>query len=173
MPQKSEYYSTPESETRRRIRTSFFSSLMRYLDRLRYGGKPHGTEHALLLKRRIATIWDQGFDRSPADRSISLPAMFAITREISLALMEGRVALSQLEPEIHDFADILRWIRQEAPEEVRAGRMSWSDIGVRDEISFGVCLLEWGVYYDLLRLNSRQAMLFGDGVMRRMRSERT
>lgn len=149
---------------------SFITLLIGYLDRLRYGGKPHGKEHADRLKERLGAIWNGCFDKSSADREISLPAVFATTRETSLALMEGRVTLSQLEPEVYDFDGILRWLVYEVHHEVEAGRLSWNEIGVANEIEFGVCLLDCSVYYDLLRINPRQATLFGDKVIRKMRA---
>lgn len=172
MPEESENSAARATVTTKRTVMSFITLLIGYLDHLRHGGKPHGKEYAHELKRRLGAIWSECFDRPPADRGISLPAVFATARETSLALMEGRVMLSQLEPEVYDFDGILRWLTCEVREEIRAGRLSWSEMGVANEIEFGVCLLDWSVYYDLLRINPRQATLFGDKVIRRIRAER-
>ena len=150
---------------------SFITLLIGYLDRLRYGGRPHGEEYACELKQRLGAIRSECLDKFSADQEIPLPSVFATTKETSLALMEGRVTLSQLEPEVYDFDGILRWLVYEVHHEVQAGRLSWSEIGVANEIEFGVCLLDCSVYYDLLRINPRQATLFGDKVIRRMRSK--
>lgn len=172
MPQESTCHYRLKRGVVRRGLEFLLSSVQQLLDRLRYGGKPHGTAYANTLKHNLAVLRNWMLDAISPISKVTLLAVHASVREVVIALMENRVELAQLEPEVCTFEDLLRWERTTIMEAQQKGILSWRELGVRNEIEFGVWMLEVGTYYNLLRLDSRQALVFGDEIMRRMRRER-
>lgn len=146
------------------------TKVITYVNRFRYGGKPYGEKHACELRRRLGQAWEKSLDDAPgADRFLSLPAIFLTLKEVTCSLMDARVTLGQLEPEISDFHEIIHRLNYESREGVRAGDLSWSDFSVGNEIRFGVCLLEWHSFYTILMFNEREAF---EWVERQRRAKR-
>ncbi len=131
----------------------------------RHGKKSHGPAHASRLREELREITEKGLGRISVEREIALPAAFATVRETIRALVERRVTLDDLEPDIDNLNDIIYWLRYRARDEVRTGKLTWQDFGMANDIAFGASLLNCGAFYDILRFNPEQSFGFADKVL--------
>lgn len=118
--------------------------------------------YASNLRKRLQEITEKGLGRISAEREITLPTAFSTVRETIHALVERRVTLDDLEPDIGYLDDIIHWLRYHAGADVHADKLSWSDFGFEGELAFRSKLLDLGVAYDLLRFHPEQ--IFGGGM---------
>ena len=107
-----------------------------------YDEKPRGEEYAGELKRQLKEIRENrlGYDINSCEADIITPTL-ATVKEVSVAVLEYRVTVVQLEPEIHAFDRIMKWLWIE----FRSGRLRSDHPAAQDALNFGSALLEFGI----------------------------
>lgn len=131
------------------------------IGRWRYGGKPYGKAYAETLRASIDDVWHKSYRLPPEHREIPLETVNELVEEITCALMECRLTVRDLEPEIDHMSDIMRWIHCEL---IRGG-FSGIDPGSSRGLALGSLLLTRQVFHDMLRTNPEQAMEFAERKM--------
>lgn len=112
--------------------------------------------HSIILRKRIRYVVRKGVLIASHEPELCLVA-FAVLRDVVRSLSEDRTTPSALGNEFSWCQDISSWLYSNVRESVRSGALSWDDFGFRNEIDFGCKLLIWGVYLDLLAIDSRGA----------------
>ncbi len=112
--------------------------------------------HSIVLRKRIRYVVQKGVRIASHEPELCLVA-FAVLRDVVRSLSEDRTTLFALGNEFSRCQDISSWLYFNARESVRNGALSWDDFDFHNEIDFGCKLLIWGVYLDLLAIDSRGA----------------
>lgn len=110
--------------------------------------KPDREEYARGLRCRLRKIQENCLDRDidSCEADIVTPTL-ATVKEVAHALLDHRVTVAELEPEIRSFNDITIWLWHE----LREGRLSWEHLATREALTIGSLAVDCETFREIMR----------------------